>query len=61
MKEYKTVRTYTKREIEELIKRAFAIESPVAVGTEELRVRFRMELAKIPVEVAEVEVLQELP
>ena len=59
MKKYKTVHIYTKKETEELIKRAFAIESPVAIGIDEMRVRFRSELAKIPVELAEVEVLQE--
>ena len=59
MKNYRKLRTYNKKEIEELIKRAFAIESQIAMDTEELRIRFRMELAGIPVEISEVEVLRE--
>lgn len=57
---YDVVRIYNKKEIDELIKRAVAIESPIAVDTDELRVRFRMELAKIPIGLAEVEVLREV-
>ena len=57
---YDVLRIYNKKEIDELIKRAAVIESPVAVDTDEMRVIFRSELAKIPVELAEVEVLREV-
>ena len=57
---YDVLRIYNKKEIDELIKRAAAIESPVAVDTDEMRVIFRSELAKIPIELVEVEVLREV-
>ena len=60
MKEYETVRVFSKTEVEDLMKQAVKEKLQTVASSEELRVRFRMELAKIPVELAEVEVLREL-
>ena len=60
MKEYETVHVFSKTEVEDLMKQAVKEKLQTVASSEELRVRFRMELAKIPVELAEVEVLREL-
>jgi len=54
---YKKLRTYSKKEVEEIIKRAFAIESPISIDIEDLRIRFRMDLAEIPIKIKKIEVL----
>lgn len=61
MKEYKTVCTLGKKAIEDLIKQAIKEKLPYAVSTEELRVKFKIGPGmKIPMGLAEVEVLREL-
>ena len=59
MKEYKTIYTYTSKEIEELIKRAFAIKSPIAVDTDELKLKFNIAVHRRTEELIGVEVLIE--